>query len=67
MAYFGCLLLAAAGLLMILKPTLYWDLTESWKSNGTKPSSEYLDNTRVRGYLFIGLAVIFVLILLSLG
>ncbi len=64
MAYFGCLLLAIAGLLMILKPTLYWNLTESWKSNGTKPSSEYLDNTRTKGYMFVGIAVLFALILL---
>lgn len=64
MAYFGCLLLSAAGLLMILKPTLYWDLTESWKSNGTKPSTEYLDNIRIKGYMFAGFAVLLVLILL---
>ncbi len=64
MAYFCCLLLAGAGLLMILKPTLYWDLTESWKSNGTKPSSEYLDNIRIKGYMSVGIAALFVLILL---
>ena len=64
MAYFGCLLLVAAGLLMILKPTLYWDLTESWKSNGTRPSAEYLDSIRIKGYMFAGLAVFLALILL---
>ncbi|MBQ8313862.1 MAG: hypothetical protein IJX84_11750 [Clostridia bacterium] len=64
MAYFCCLLLAIVGLLMILKPALYWDLTESWKSNGTQPSSEYLDNIRIKGYMFAGFAVLLVLILL---
>lgn len=64
MAYFGCLLLAGAGLLMILKPTLYWDLTESWKTTGAKPSTEYLDNIRIKGYLSAGFALLLALILL---
>lgn len=66
MAYFCCLLLAIVGLLMILKPALYWDLTESWKSNGTKPSSEYLDNTRIKGYCFVGLAIFLLLLLIAI-
>ncbi len=64
MAYFCCLLLAIVGLLMILKPALYWDLFESWKSTGTKPSSEYLDNMRIKGYMSAGFALLLALILL---
>lgn len=64
MPYFCCLLLAIAGLLMILKPALYWDLTESWKTTGTKPSTEYLDNIRIKGYLSAGFALLLALILL---
>ncbi len=64
MAYFCCLLLAIVGLLMILKPALYWDLFESWKSTGTKPSSEYLDNIRIKGYMSAGFALLLALILL---
>ena len=64
MAYFCCLLLAGAGLLMILKPAFYWELFEGWKSNGGKPSSEYLDNIRIKGYMSAGFALLLVLILL---
>lgn len=64
MAYFCCLLLAIVGLFMILKPTLYWDLTESWKTTGAKPSTEYLDNIRIKGYLSAGFALLLALILL---
>jgi len=42
------------GFLMWLKPSLIWELTESWKSNnGTEPSDFYVSSTRFNGILCI--------------
>jgi hypothetical protein len=41
-------------LFMILKPTLFWEITESWKSNdGTEPSNFYISSTRFGGVMFV--------------
>jgi hypothetical protein len=43
--------LVGFGLFMILKPTLFWEITESWKSNdGTEPSNFYISSTRFGGF-----------------
>jgi hypothetical protein len=44
------LLVAIAGLIMILRPDLIWLIAESWKSgDGTEPSGLYLISTRFGG------------------
>ncbi|WP_026908433.1 DUF6199 family natural product biosynthesis protein [Paucisalibacillus globulus] len=46
--------LVGFGLFMILKPTLFWVITESWKSNdGTEPSDFYINSTRFGGVMFV--------------
>lgn len=45
-------LLVAFGLLMVLKPGIVWQLTESWKSDdAAEPSELYLFATRLGGIL----------------
>ena len=63
---FAAVLLIAIGALMLLKPDIYWQLTESWKSSWGKPSSQYLDNTRITGALFLLLGLLMLLIWLLL-
>ncbi|WP_407270188.1 DUF6199 family natural product biosynthesis protein [Radiobacillus sp. PE A8.2] len=42
----------AAGVLMLFKPSLVWEITESWKSNdGTEPSDFYIFSTRFGGVM----------------
>lgn len=37
---------------MIVKPTLIWLITESWKTyDGTEPSDIYVKSTRISGVL----------------
>ncbi|MBE5804975.1 MAG: hypothetical protein E7316_10760 [Clostridiales bacterium] len=67
MPYAAVILLAAVGVLFAFKPSLCWDLTERWKSNGTKPSEDYLHSVRIKGGLYIGVAVLFLLVLISLN
>lgn len=46
------ILLAVVGLLMIIKPSLIWTITESWKSNdATEPSQLYMWSIRFGGVL----------------
>lgn len=47
------LILIIVGLVMLIKPDVFWSITESWKSNdGTEPSDLYLLSTRIGGVLF---------------
>jgi len=40
------------GITMIIKPSVIWSVTESWKSNdATEPSSFYIWSTRFGGIL----------------
>lgn len=60
------MILILVGLLMLIKPALFWSITESWKSNdATEPSDLYLFSTRFGGALVllagIGGVVIFLL------
>ncbi|MFE8699975.1 DUF6199 family natural product biosynthesis protein [Cytobacillus sp. FJAT-54145] len=46
--------LTAFGVLLIIKPSLLWLLTESWKSaDGTEPSNLYIWSTRFGGVMFM--------------
>lgn len=55
------ILLTLFGLLMLVRPTVIWKITESWKSNdGTEPSDLYILSTRFGGVMctLAGLGVI---------
>ncbi|WP_409340740.1 DUF6199 family natural product biosynthesis protein [Paenibacillus sp. MBLB4367] len=44
------MLLVLIGLLMLIKPNVFWKLTESWKSNDAmEPSFLYVMSTRLGG------------------
>ena len=46
------LFLTGFGLFIFFKPEMFWQLTESWKSNdATEPSDLYLFNTRFGGVM----------------
>jgi hypothetical protein len=47
------LFLTILGFVMLFRPTLFWEITESWKSNdGTEPSDLYIFSTRFGGVMF---------------
>ncbi|WP_449537643.1 DUF6199 family natural product biosynthesis protein [Ferdinandcohnia sp. Marseille-Q9671] len=55
--------LLIVGVVLLLKPSLVWTLTESWKTeDGTEPSSLYIWSTRFGGVMCIcvGVGVIIV-------
>lgn len=45
----GGVLLMAMGVLMFLRPDVFYDLTEAWKHNGGSPSKSCLRGTRFGG------------------
>lgn len=55
------------GLIMLISPDAWWQITESWKSYAaTEPSDFYIKITRVTGgfFLMIGVGGIIVFLLL---
>ncbi|MBQ7866004.1 MAG: hypothetical protein IJ350_06490 [Clostridia bacterium] len=58
MLVIGSIFVLLFGLFMALLPALWWEMTESWKSNATEPSDRYLLTTRINGAFFaiVGLA-----------
>ncbi len=61
------LFVALIGLLELLAPNLWWELTESWKSNSSsEPSDFYLKITRISGVFFtvVGIGGFIVLLVL---
>ena len=55
------LVCVALGAFLLLKPDLYWRLTERWKSYyADEPSDIYIRSTKLGGVLFalIGVAII---------
>ncbi|WP_456279131.1 DUF6199 family natural product biosynthesis protein [Bacillus sp. AK128] len=53
--------LLAFGLFMIIKPSIFWMITEKWKTNdGDDPSGLYIWSTRFGGIMFslVGISVI---------
>ncbi|MDD9270437.1 DUF6199 family natural product biosynthesis protein [Paenibacillus sp. GCM10023248] len=62
MGFLG-IFLVICGLLMLFKPSMIWNVTESWKSNdATEPSSLYVWSTRFGGVMvtMVGLACLMV-------
>lgn len=56
---FLAVILILVGLFLAIKPDLWWQLTESWKSySAGDPSDLYLKTTRIGGIIFIVLGVI---------
>lgn len=49
---FLAIVLFLLGLLMFFRPTVIWNITESWKSNdATEPSDMYILSTRFGGIM----------------
>ena len=58
---FAGILFLALGLFLAIKPSLFWKLTEQWKSYyADEPSDFYLISTRFGGVMFVlvGIAAI---------
>lgn len=66
MVYLGGIFVIVIGLIMALAPAAWWEITESWKSNGTEASDSYLRHTRIGGVVFTVLGVACMLVLLFL-
>lgn len=64
MYHIGAILIIAVGLLMAFSPETWWQITESWKSNGTEASDAYLTHTRWEGGLFALVGAVCFLILI---
>lgn len=53
------LILCVIGLVLAVKPTLVWKLTESWKTEGSKaPSGRYMTVLRIVSGAAIGVGVL---------
>lgn len=62
------ILLAICGIMMICKPRLIYDLTESWKHDGTsEPSDFYMMNIRIGGCIFAIVGVLGAVVLTFVG
>jgi hypothetical protein len=62
-----CVFLIFAGLLMLFKTSMFWNITELWTSkDGTEPSGLYIWNTRFGGIMciLVGLACLLAYILM---
>lgn len=67
MYIFLSVIFIALGLLMLIKPSLIWMISESWKSNdATEPSDLYILSTRFGGMMvtLVGIGGILVFTLL---
>lgn len=64
MYHIGAIFIIAVGLLMAISPETWWQITESWKSNGTEASDSYISRTRWEGGFFalVGIACLLFLI-----
>lgn len=48
------ILLTIIGIIMIINPSIFWLITESWKSNNSyEPSNLYKTSTRFGGIIFV--------------
>ena len=48
------ILVAIIGIVMLVNPKLFYDMTQSWKSDGaTEPSKIFILETRLGGTLFL--------------
>ncbi|WP_199622083.1 DUF6199 family natural product biosynthesis protein [Paenibacillus alkalitolerans] len=64
---FVSVLLFLFGLFMLIKPSLFWTVTEQWKSgDATEPSDLYIWSTRFGGGIctLVGVAGILIAVLL---
>ena len=61
------LLLVGLGIVMILKPKLFFDVTEGWKSHvNDEPSKLYLFSTRLGGVMCLLVGIMGLVILIFL-
>jgi len=48
-----CVFVLIMGLIMLVKPNIWWEIKESWKSHdATEPSDFYVKITRFEGCVF---------------
>ena len=54
------IILFVIGLVMLINPDLFYDITEGWKNSSvnTYPSELYVKNTRIGGCVFIVVGII---------
>lgn len=64
MYHIVAILVIGVGLLMALSPNTWWEITESWKSNGTEASDSYITRTRWEGIFFAVVGAVCLLILI---
>ncbi len=59
----GGIIFAAIGIFLFLKPALFWELTEKWKSyRADEPSDFYLFSTKFGGILFIVFGIVMIVL-----
>ena len=60
----GGIFLMGLGALMFLRPDIFYELTEAWKTQQGNPSESYLRNTRFGGAVFFLVGLICTALLL---
>lgn len=67
MDYIFAVVITLLGVFMALAPETWWQLTESWKSNGTEPTEAFIRRTRLEGGLgaAVGIVCLVLLILIA--
>lgn len=61
------LLLIGIGSLMLVSPQIWFDLTESWKSDSSStPSDKYIWNTRFGGIMCASAGILYIVVTLFL-
>lgn len=60
------IIVAIVGIVMLVNPHGFYEVTQSWKSNGGEPSDAYLLHTRIGGVIFLLVGVVCTAILVFL-
>lgn len=55
---------AVVGMIMLVNPQGFYEVTQSWKSSGGEPSDAYLLYTRVGGAVFLVVGIVCAVVLL---
>ena len=62
------IIIAVIGVIMLVNPKLFYDITQSWKHNGsTEPSDLFILETKVGGILclLVGLGVVVIFLFVA--
>lgn len=52
------IIVAIIGIFMLANPRGFYEVTQSWKTNGGEPSDAYLLHTRIGGAVFLLVGVV---------